>query len=349
MSVLMGEAARAVDDARTVGAAARSVLQSIRSGADDLDVAVDWLEASARRTAGDQVSRFDAHAAEPTDEELLAVAAAQLGIGTTLLSAEAAVESPSRVGRLEAAVRDLDVTADSIELEDGGTAARHRFDAGPTGTSPSVREAAHATLDEMADAAADVATAVLDRTLKPLVACVPESLRNLVADLRLDVGARLTRWGLRAVRRGLDLLQHLVDIDAVERIRARIDGVLARLGQDEDAAVLAGWAIGADAVREELGSRDPHDERSQLVAELDELTNRFAKLCRMLRRVAVALTGAAAALALLQITVPHAASITAVGLVLVLGATIVMGRDYTGASDIPGRVRGVRLVLGVAP
>jgi len=59
----------------------------------------------------------------------------------------------------------------------------------------------------------------------------------------------------------------------------------------------------------------------------------------------VVLVGLGGLLALLHVTLPHSLTVTTIGLALVLGAAVVIGRDYTGASDLPGRVRGVRLVL----
>ena len=87
------------------------------------------------------------------------------------------------------------------------------------------------------------------------------------------------------------------------------------------------------------------DGEANLVAELANLSARFGRLCRLLRGVVVALAGAASALALLHVTMPHVVPLTAAGVVLVLGVTIVLGRDYTGASDLPGPVRGVRILL----
>jgi hypothetical protein len=340
---------QAVDDARAVGTAAQAMLYAIRSGTGDLDAAVDWLEVNAVRIVGDPVNRFDAPGEPPSEEDLLALAASQLGIGTTLVAAEAAAESTRHADRLDVAITALEGTADSLEMDNAGPAVKQGFDTAPHGTPLDVRAAAYAALDEMAGGAAEVATAVLDNTLKPVVERIPGPVRDLVDGLHLDVGGRLVRWGLRAVRRGLDLLQRLVDIDAIERVRARIDSVLERLGRNEDAGVLAGWAIGADAVRDEVARRNKPAERAELVAELADLTTRFVRLCGALRGVAIALAGLASVLALLQITLPHAGAITIAGLVLIIGATVVLGRDYTGSDDLPGRVRGVGILLRTVP
>lgn len=338
---------QAVDDARAVGAAAQAMVHAIRSGGGDLDAAVDWLEVNAVRVVGDPVDRFDAAGEAPSDEDLLALAASQLSIGTTLVAAEGAVESAQHADRLGAAVVALEGTADALEVRAAGPGVTHGFDTAPGGTPLDLRAAAHAALDEMAGAAADVATAVLDKTVAPLVERIPGPVRDLVDGLQLDVGGRLARWGLRAVRRGLEILQRLVDVDAIERARARVDGVLARLGQGEDADVLAGWAIGADAVRDEVDRRTRAARRAELVAELAALTARFVRLCAALRGVAVALAGLASVLALFQVTLPHAGAITLAGLVLIVGATVVLGRDYTG--DLSWRVRGVGVLVRTVP
>ena len=342
----------AVRDARSVGGAADAVLRAIRSNRDP-GPALDRLELQAARVVGDSVQGFDADGAEPSEQDLLATAVTQLGIGTTLLHTEAAAAAPAPaparpVAELQSAVTTLERTADALEAQAAPAPLAQGFDTRPGGAPLPVADAALAALAEMAGAAADVATAILDRTLKPLVDRVPAALRDFGAELDLDIPGRLARWGLRAVRKGLDLLLRLVDLAAVERYRERLDAVLARLGQGEDAAVLTGWAIGVEEVRADLtasGAGRAVDEA--LVAELARLADRFAELCRLLSKVAGLIAGLATALALFQVTLPHAAAVTAVGLVLVLAAAVALGRDYTGASDLPGRVHGVGVLLGL--
>src|SRR6266581_3593506 len=90
----------AVQDARSVAAAASAVLRTIRNGEEGLDVALDRLEVQAVRVVGEPVRGFDAvGGAQLDDEDLLAAAMTQLGIGDTLLSAEAAVESAPQTDR----------------------------------------------------------------------------------------------------------------------------------------------------------------------------------------------------------------------------------------------------------
>jgi hypothetical protein len=336
--------AAAVDNARDIGFAARALARAIRSG-QDVEGASEALELDAARIVGEPVYGFDAEAAEASAEELLVTAQSELEIGKTLLAGEAAMTAPDHVDDLDAAAAALEKTADSAQLAEAD-AVMYGFDAGAVTT---VREAAATALDEMAMAAGDVTTALLDRALKPIVGRVPESLRNLDKDLDLDIAGRLARWGLRAVRKGLDLLRRLVDLDVVERMRDRIDDVLARLGRGEDASVLAGWVIGADVVRAEAAKSSDDDDRDDLVAELAQLTARFVKLCRLLRGVALTVAGLATALALIHVALPHAAAVTGIALVLVLGAVIVLGRDFTGASDLPGPVRGVLVLLRTPP
>ena len=64
----------------------------------------------------------------------------------------------------------------------------------------------------------------------------------------------------------------------------------------------------------------------------------------MLRRVAIAMVDLAATMAMLSVTIPHAALLTTSVLVLVIAAVVLLGREYTGAWDLPGPVRGVLLV-----
>lgn len=339
----------AVEDARSVGYAATALLRKVRSDQGDVEAALERLELNAGRAIDNPVQGFDTGpGGQLVDEDVLAVALSQLEIGNTLLAAESALASPEESDRLGSALVALDGTADALEAEDAASTLRQGFDTSPGGTPLPVIDAARAALDEMAAAAAQVATAVLDKTLQPILKHVPDPLPGLAGELDLDIPGRLTRLGLRAVRRGLDLLLRLVDLQAVARVRDQIDQVLAQLGRGEDAAVLAGWAIGADAVRTALTGREPGEaERSALTRELADLTQQFLRRCLLLRRVAVAVAGLAATLALFHVVVPQALALTTLGLVLVLGAVVLLGRDYTGANDLPGRVRGVRLVVAV--
>jgi hypothetical protein len=131
----------------------------------------------------------------------------------------------------------------------------------------------------------------------------------------------------------------------VERARDRIDHVLERLGHGSDIALLTGWAIGTVDVSSQVAAGDPSATDIDLVEQLADLAERYGRLCALLKRVAGIITGVAAVLALASIAVPHSAALMAAGLSLVLGAVIVLGRDFTGTSDLPGKVRGVRLLM----
>src|SRR5215204_3655093 len=112
MSIAMR--ADAVQDARSVAAAANAVVYAIRRDQAGLGDAVDRLELLAVRTVGQPVQGFDATGAEAEDEDLVTAALTQLGIGNTLLSAQAAIESAPQARGLESAVATLERTADAL-------------------------------------------------------------------------------------------------------------------------------------------------------------------------------------------------------------------------------------------
>ena len=330
---------RAADSARAVRDAALGVLRRVRADAPDTEAAVDRLELQLRLAADEAVQGFDDET-EVTEVDLLATAASQLGIGLTALSAEAALSAPRDAATLENSSQDLGRLADALERpadRPGWVQGFDADDAQPAGLA----DAAGAALDRMTAVAASVVTAVLDKTLKPLVAKVPDGMRTTMVDW--DVPGRIARWGLRAIRRSLDLLSRLVDSAAIDRMRKQIDDVLGRLGRGEDRTVVAGWAIGADSVRAIAATERSDEDRSRAVRQLADLSERFDKLCDLLRRIANLVVSIGPVLALFS--VPHVAVIIPIGLTLVIGAVLMLGRDYTGATDLPGAVLGVRLVL----
>lgn len=330
---------RAADSARAVSDAALGVLRRVRADDPDTESAVDRLELQLRLAAAEAVQGFEDETAV-TEVDLLATAASQLGIGLTALSAEAALATPRDAATLEDSSQHLGRLADVLERPAEQPDRVQGFDA-DAAEPAGLADAAVAALDRMTAAAAAAVTAVLDKTLKPLVAKVPDGMRTTIIDW--DVPGRIARWGLRAIRRSLDLLSRLVDSTAIDRMRKQIDDVLGRLGRGEDRTVVAGWAIGADSVRPIAAVERSEEGRSRAVRQLADLSERFDKLCDLLRRIASLIVSIGPVLALFS--VPHVAVITPIGLALVVGAVLMLGRDYTGATDLPGSVLGVRLVL----
>lgn len=345
----MTSAARdqAVMEARSVASAAAALTRALRNDPDDVMDAAEQLELQGTLAVEASSSGFDTGDSEASDEDRLAASVSSFGIGLTLVAAEASA-TDGNPDYLAHAVDSLERNTD--ELEAGGVEAPgpDHFDTQPGGTPLTPHAAAMAALDEMVSSAANVATSILDNAMKPLVSKLPEAVTDVLSQLQLNIGGRLASLGLRAVRRGIDLLLTIVDLNAINTARARIDDLLTRLGQGQDAAVLTGWVIGADEVRgiaARAAARPEVPGDQDLVQEIARLAERYSQLCTSLRRIAVALVGLAGMLALLHVTLPNSVAVTTIGLALVLGAAIVMGRDYTGATDLPGRVRGVRLVM----
>lgn len=327
-----------VQDARSVSSAARALARALDGRGTDTRTALDTLELHARRVVEDADRGFAAEAA-PSDESLLREALIQFEVGATLCAAEKA--RAGRTGDLTSAAAQLDQAADTMDNLDASASGLRGFDA--TTFTASTTDAALLALDEMAASASQVADKVLGKTFKPLLDKVPQELRDVLGEVAEPGG--LLRWAMRAVRKGIELLTRLVDLPLLETARERVDDILARLGKGEDSAVIAGSVIGADGVRAWLHEAGPAPDGTTLVGELADVAERYGRLCTLLGRVAVAITGLAALLAALQITMAHAAAITAVGLAMVLGVLVVLGRDHTGANDVPGGVRGVRLLI----
>lgn len=331
-----------VQDARSVSSAARALARALDGRGTDTRTALDNLELHARRIVEDADRGFAADAA-PSDEALLQEALLQFEVGATLCAAEQA--RAGRTDGLESAAAQLDRAADTIDDLDASPSGLRGFDAATF--TESTTDAALLALDEMTTSTSEVASKVLGKTFKPLLDKVPQELRDLLGEVAEPGG--LLRWAMRAVRKGIELLTRLVDLPVLETARERVDDILARLGKGEDAAVIAGSVIGADAVRARIREIAPAPDSTTLVRELAEVAARYGRLCTLLGHVAVAITGLAALLVALQITMAHAAAITTAGLAMVLCVLVVLGRDHTGANDLPGGVRGVRLLIEERP
>jgi len=221
---------QAIADARSVGSAAGVLARALKEGSGREADAADQLELQGTLAVEESIAGFaSAEKEETSDEDLLAASVSQFGIGLTLISAEAAMSPDGRADQLDQAILLLERNADDIEAGGAKPGAPDHFDTQPGGVMLRPHAAAIAALEEMAGAAAEVATSVLDKALKPLIDKVPAELSDLVAKLEIDVGGRIARLGLKAVRRGFYLLLTLVDVDVIERARDRVDSVLTRL------------------------------------------------------------------------------------------------------------------------
>lgn len=279
----MGTAMRtkALQDARSVGAASKALPRTIHIGEGDLDSALDRLEVHAVQAVGNSVHWFDFDATggvEPTEDGLLVAASSQLGmgIGTTLLSAEAAVEPPRRLDRLESAVVAFEDTAQVLEADDAGPALVHGFGTSPDDSPLGVIDTASAALDEMAVAAADVATAVLDKIA--IVERVPAPLRDVgpaAQDKPVEEG-----WIHDFSQQAVDHFDSMLTIRLYDMDRWKASGewLKALSGRGSDPS----WAQIDDAVSDNLTAA----WRLRLVdgAKLDKLADAVTMRWAALRR-----------------------------------------------------------------
>ena len=348
----MTDSTEAVADARAVALAAASFARAGHGGdGERFALASDRLEFHAERA----MSRADPGPVE-SDEEVLAVALSRMGIGTTLLAADSYGRSRGahvreRSVALDVAVGALEGTADDLEAQQREPESLRGFDAAPDGEPLDVLGAVLAALDEMVEAAVGVVEVVWEKTAGAVISRLPEGLGDIVESFVSDTAGVLVRCGLRAVRGALDLLLRLVDVPTVERLRDVLDGLLERWADGVDPGVLLGSVIGADDVRDRMaaGVPDPGLVRDDVVGELGATTARYVRLCRMLRGTAVVAVGIGTYAAGAGAGVPAVVAGTGAVLLVVLAATVVLGRDHTGATDLPGRTRSVQVLVPTVP
>lgn len=334
---------RASDNARTVADGANSLLRALRNGTDP-QAAMDRLELRAARCL-DQADNFFDAPADSDQEGRLAEAISLLGIGTTLLQADATVDRGGSANDLAGSIASLEGTADAIDLLQAESSRIQRFDGG-TGTDGSLRDVALRALDQMAGSACDVVMLVLDKVAGPLIKKVPEGVTDIGKEFASDAPRRLARWALRSVRRGIDLLLRLIDLRTIHRQREIVDSLIDRLQGDSDPGVVVGWVIGADSARMAiLAGRPSSSDQDPRAAELHTLADRFARHCRLLRRAGVLIAAAAALLAPWDFA--SSAWLAPSGMLVVLLATVLLGRAHTGGSENLLGVRGVKIVMQV--
>ncbi|MFI5712845.1 hypothetical protein [Kribbella sp. NPDC051620] len=367
--------------ARAVAEAAGLLEESIRAGGEPDEFAIEQLEriAAEHIEGAETLSRQgfepldgggEGDRTEADELDMLAAAVTQIAIGNTLLAAsrdvDLAVSRETAGPELDAepgptladALGDLNGTADSL---DALTASPARQGFEPLPPSPNVdaavdrlRTSADRVLDGIVDATTKTTAGAFTETIKLVPGKLADAIRTLGEKIELGSHLnRLVKLGLRAVQRGLDLFARMFKADQLKSAQQQLQQLYDRLDRKEPGPLVLAWLVGSDDVRGKLATAVavPGVDIARVdlsTAAVERLGERFTQIGKLTLTLVKGIVGAGAALAILQLAVPHLTMITAGALTLVVGGIVLLALDYVGARPVLGAVRGVREVVADA-
>jgi hypothetical protein len=354
---------------------------SLALDGDDLDrdLALRDLERAAQRCAAssEETQGFAASRTEDPEltDDLLATAAADLDIGSVLLSAGVAADEvaigPAGGTTVQVNGRRLfDQTLDRVELDARAATVRElRSPAGGAGGPLQGFGAAPAgpvSPEECRTAFEDGLAAIVDRTLEvfqeiwgQIRSLGPQQLVTAFDSVGDLLGAmpqvgRLVALGVKAMRRGLEALLGLMPEGIRDWSRRTIDRLTSESADGFSHAAVA-RALAAETVARQIacGRWDELSVEAAATARrgLEGLVEGFAAIAAMFTRLLRALAAAGSLAGLLAFLAPLAAWLTgatAAGCALAAGAVLVIARDHLDTEELVGRVVGMRSILVTA-
>lgn len=353
--------------------AARSTMLVAQAGRDLRDALgdPDRVARAAERLAGTaetSIGQVEAVPAEgiavvPDDTEaLLAAALSQLGVAGTMFAASEAVgeHGPAEPSALDEPLRRLDATVALLARQPAqgvaGVAAPPPS-ASPADALAGLRRQLARTVEDLISRS----TTVIGGSLTGIHDRGPAEVRKawdmINAKLHLgEIGGKLARVGLRALRSALALLARVVPASWLDGIRASVDHLIENTDRRGPAKTIVGAAIGADRLTEpavaDLSTLDTA-KLDRGTADLAELTAKYGKLMDLCGGIGTAIGLAAKLTGVLRLSVPQLGVVILAAHVLVIGGVVVLGRDHADAGLDPGDagrglVRGVRTIVGEA-
>jgi hypothetical protein len=350
--------------------AARSTMLVAQAGRDLRDALGDpaRVARAAERLAGTaetSIGQVEAAPAEgialvPEDTEaLLAAALSQLGVAGTMFAASEAVgeHGPAEPSALDEPLRRLDATVALLARPPVQSIATPPPSASPADALASLRRQLARTVEELISRS----TKVIGGSLTGIHDRGPAEVRKawdmINAKLHLDeIGGKLARVGLRALRSALALLARVVPASWLDGIRANVDHLIENTDRRGPAKTIVGAAIGADRLAEPAVADPSTLDTAKLdrgTADLAELTAKYGKLMDLCGGIGTAIGLAAKLTGVLRLSVPQLGVVILSAHVLVIGGVVVLGRDHADAGLDPGEdgrglVRGVRTIIGEA-
>ncbi len=354
----MDDAAQPVTEVARAGRALRDALDDPAT----LALAADRLAGAAE----DGLARLDAAGAAPglapeADDPagLLAAALSHLDIAGTMLAASRAVgeHGPPEPEALDGPLRRIDATATLL----AGQAALAVPAAPPRSTS--VAEAAASLKEQLDRTVEDIvsrSTTVIGGSLTGIHDRGPAAVRRawdlIDQKLHLDqIGGKLARIGLRALRGALAMLARIVPAAWLTDVRARVDRLIAAVDRNGPGRAVVAAVLGADHPPEPAAPQPSTVDVARLdrgTGDLAALAASYGRLMDLCGGIGSGIGVAATVAGALRLAIPQLGAMILAAHVLLVGCVVVLGRDHIDAgAGMPaghGLVRGVRTIVAEA-
>lgn len=165
-------------------------------------------------------------------------------------------------------------------------------------------------------------------------------------------GAQVLRKGLEKLKRAIEALMEMFGKEAFEKVKEQIQTILEKAGVSIHALLEA--LLGTNSVKARISTI--LENKALVVSKVDgasnslpELADNFSRDSKMLRAVMRAIQLAGLLLALLSLAAGWLVPALAIAYALAIGATVLVGRQYTGASRVLAWSDGVEQVAERIP
>lgn len=306
----------------------------------------------------------DQNITERAGEDVLATIMTDLNIASMLMASGQSIGELGPQTDAELLDETLSAVGNSVRIVEGSlpgpldraSPGRFGFSEGPAESvapSPDLptaiqnfRTSSEASLKVLIEGAKDAVMTIIRALTKLDINKVMEALGQIGSAIELPRVGRLFREGVDLLKSVLENLKNWLGKDLVEKVKEQVEKIWDKLKEGEYVASAIEWAFGVDTAREDIARILESNGLKQ--SALDEGSLAFTQLgvafkenMGLLQGIAGAVTVAGALLFLIPGMGPQLTLAAASIYVLILGAVVLIGRDYADSGPLQ-RVRGVR-------
>lgn len=208
-------------------------------------------------------------------------------------------------------------------------------------------------LEEIVGKSEQTITAAITELKKLEPAEIVKAVGQIGEAVPIVAGAgQVLRKGLEKLKRAIEALMEMFGKDAFKEVKEQIQRLLKEAGVG--GRMLLESVLGANGVKERIKIILAKPGLSTLKVDgatnsLPELARDFDRDTKLLRAVVRAIQLAGVLLALVQLAAPWLVPTLAIAYVLAIGATVLVGRQYTGAWRVLAWSDGVEQVAARIP